>query len=155
MSWGRSSLTFLISPQRFMKKEESHQITVEEAQILGNAFKEKMAAFYRLAEHIATLSSGALALSVTFAKSGIDKCPVAFWFLRGAWFGFILAVVGFVLIHVANIASYDVALDSVRAGRGLPRTVAPRWYFHVGRYLLIWGFICGLSLLAFYGAFQK
>jgi hypothetical protein len=136
-------------------KEESHQITVEEAQILGNAFKEKMAAFYRLAEHIATLSSGALALSVTFAKGGIDKSPCSLWCLRGAWFGFILAAAGFVLIHLARIASYDTVLDRVRKGLGLPPTVAPRWYFYIGRHLLIWGFLCGLFLLALYGVFQK
>lgn len=123
--------------------------------ILSNAFKEKMNAFYNLAQHIATLSSGVLAVSVTFIKIGIDKCPVAMWFLRGAWVGFILAVVGFVLIHLARIASYDSVLDSVREGRGCPPTVSPPWYFHIGRHLLIWGFLSGLLLLAVFGSIQN
>jgi hypothetical protein len=134
---------------------ETHQITSDEAQILTKTFKEKMDALYSLAQHIATLSSGVLAVSVTFIQVGIGKCPVAMWFLRGAWAGFILAVVGFVLIHLARIGSYDAVLDSVRGGHGLPPTVAPPWYFHVGRHSLIWGFLSGLLLLAVFGAIQK
>lgn len=131
-----------------------HQITPEEAKILCNAFEAKMKAFYDLAQHISTLSSGALAVTVTFVPV-VGKSPISLWILRSGWLCFILAVVGFVLIHMARVASYDPVLDSVRAGRGLPFTVSPAWYFHVGRHLLIFGFLLGLILLAAYGAIQK
>jgi hypothetical protein len=130
-------------------------MTPQEQEVITNAFKEKMNALYHLAQHIATLSSGALAISVTFTKTGIDKCPIALWFLRGAWIGFILAVFGFVLIHLARIASYDAFLDNMRAGKGVPSTVVPPWYFHIGRHLLIVGFIFGLLFLAIFGMLQE
>src|SRR5688572_4910525 len=98
---------------------QPHQITPDEAKILSNAFKEKMSAFYHLAEHIATLSSGSLAVTVTFVTV-VGKSPVSLWILRSGWLCFVLAVVGFVLIHMAKVASYDPVLDSVREGRGLP-----------------------------------
>ena len=124
-------------------------MTPQDQNVLANAFKEKMNALYDLAQHIATLASGVLAVSVTFIK---DKGPISVWFLRGAWAGLILAVIGFVLIHLARIASYDSVLDSVRSGQGCPPTVSPPWYFHIGRQLLIWGFLGGLFLLAVFGA---
>jgi len=118
---------------------QRHQITPEDANILCNAFKEKMEAFYHLGQHIATLSSGALAVTVTFVTV-VGKSPVSLWILRSGWLCFVFAVVGFVLIHMAKVASYDTVLDSVREGRGLPITVSPKWYFYLGRWLLIGGF---------------
>lgn len=133
---------------------QPYQITPEDAKILCKAFEAKMEAFYHLGQHVATLASGALAVTVTFITV-IGKTPVSIWILRSGWLCFVFAVVGFILIHMAKVESYDIVLDSVREGRGLPITVSPKWYFHLGRWLLIGGFLLGLILLAVYGAIQK
>jgi hypothetical protein len=116
-------------------------------------FQKRMDSMYELADRLATLASGALALSVTFSSAQAAQGSIASWMLRISRFGFIATVGGFLLIHVAKIEMHKRLFDEIRAKESLDVSAAPRPYFHVGRHLLVWGFSIGLVFLAFFGVF--
>lgn len=126
-------------------------MTPENIPLVLDAFKKRMDAFYHLADRLATLASGALALSVTFTRGTLPHSGFAVWCLRISWLGFLCTVAGFLLIHLAQIWIYQDFINKVRAEQPPPPTLTPPYYFHIGRYLLIIGFSTGLVFLALFG----
>lgn len=127
-------------------------MTPQDEKLVLGAFEKKMEALYHLAEHLVTLSSGALALTVTFAdkhSTGLAGC-----FLKLSWVGFIAVAIGFTLIHLAKLATYQDFIEGVRSGKGASISLEPPRYFHIGRWLLVAGFLAGLMFLALFGSIQ-
>jgi hypothetical protein len=119
-----------------------------------NACKEMMDTMYQLADRLATLASGALALSVTFTRGALPHAGCAVWFLRISWVSFLCTFAGYILIHLAKISVYQNFLDDIRSGAPTaPSNMEPPTHFHVGRYLLLLGFSSGLIFLALFGVF--
>jgi hypothetical protein len=122
---------------------------------IENALKQKdkqVEALYLLADRLATLSAGALALTVTF-RGDLAKPNPHVWLLKASWLGFILAILGFVIISKAKIDFHCDAFEkmSTSSPNQLVMNLPWRWYFHFGRYLLFGGFFAGIILLALYG----
>jgi hypothetical protein len=113
---------------------------------------ERMATIYKLADKVATLSTGVLAFTITFAKNTVlpaaSHHPCS---LKVSWLCFLLAISGFFLIYLGKSALEGRILAALRAGGSGVRTIVPPWYFHVGRWCLGVGFLGGIACLAVYG----
>jgi hypothetical protein len=63
------------------------------------AVEGHMTAIYELAEKVGTLSTAALAFTITFAKNitplGTTEVP---FLIKGSWYCFLLAIIGFYLV---------------------------------------------------------
>jgi hypothetical protein len=116
--------------------------------------EKRLDAMYQLSDKLATLASGALALTITFAHGTAPIHGCAFWFLRISWLGFIATVAGFVLIFCARIRLHKDLADKLKTEDGAFITSELPWYFKTGVRLL-WGFGVGLLSLAIYGALTK
>ena len=64
------------------------------------------AAFYSFCDKVITLSTGALALSITFRSSFSAALPVCLWLLKLSWICFTLAVLTAMFTHIGRIRSH-------------------------------------------------
>ena len=126
----------------------------EVAQIALQEFRERMKTLYSLADRLATLASGALALTVTFLHGHQPQSEVSLWCIRLSWIGFTATVAGFLLIHVAKIWMHSDLIRRMQAEDSAIVKSNPPRYFHVGLYLLIGGFSLGILFLALFGVLQ-
>ena len=100
-----------------------------------------------LSSRIAALSAAGLALTTKFAANIVDG-PYSIIFLRISWACFFLAIVGFVIVFLSKIAIHKRVSDEIlRSVSGVVVQDLP-WYFHVGRYLVLVGFLAALASLA-------
>jgi hypothetical protein len=65
--------------------------------------EKRMDAMHQLADKLATLASGALAITVTFTQGTAHAHGISVWFLRASWIGFVATVFGFCLIYSSKI----------------------------------------------------
>lgn len=122
---------------------------------LAQEMQNRMNTMYQLADRLATLATGALTLTVTFRKDLAATSTDALCMLRDAWLCFILTVVGFVVIHLSKMKLHQSLAVVIGTGDTSREVIPPPWYFHLGRYLLVWGFLLGLILLACFGTFMR
>lgn len=108
-------------------------------------------ALYQLADRIATLSTAALALTITFRKDLVGDGLQHTLVLKASWICFVLSVIGFVLIYVGRISFHLRAVIGKQTPTGQLFTALLPWYFPVSRILLLAGFLAGLMLLALIG----
>jgi len=112
-----------------------------------------MTAIYELAEKVGTLSTAALAFTVTFAKniapSGATGAPLL---IKISWCCFLIAIIGFYLVYLARIETRKRARKAFfEPNDRVYDSVLPPWYFKVGRWLLHIGFLGGFTLLGVFG----
>lgn len=112
-----------------------------------------MTAIYELAEKVGTLSTAALAFTITFAKSivppGAAGVPLL---IKVSWCCFLLAIIGFYLVYFARIEIRKRARKAFfEPNDRLSDSVLPPWYFKVGYRMMNIGFLGGISLLGIYG----
>lgn len=138
-----------------MTTEQSHIPPEKRTELYLKELEKRMDAIYQLSDKLATLASGALAITVTFTQGAASTYGCAVWFLRASWFGFIATVAGFFLIHHTKIWMHKDLADKIKVQDDLFITSRPPRYFHIGRYLLIVGFWIGLLSLALFGALTK
>lgn len=121
--------------------------------IVSDQLVKWLDALYQLADRLATLSTAALALTVTFRKDLAGNSPefIRVLVLKTAWVAFILSVVGFVIIYIGRIDIHKRAVKAARIESTHLLVILPPWYFRVGRILLLAGFLGGLMLLASIG----
>jgi len=120
-------------------------------QQIATAHLEKAAdSLYQLADRLAALATGSLALTVTFRKDLAASSSQDLWMLKTSWVGFVVTVIGFVLIYHGRIAVHQRMVECAINSRR-PLTASPPCYFRIGRFLLLLGFCVGLAFLAFYG----
>jgi uncharacterized membrane protein len=118
-----------------------------------DAAEDHMTAIYQLADKIGTLSTAALAITVTFAKgltpTGAGGLPLI---IKLSWFCFLTAIIGFVLIFCAKVNIRRRARIALfeENDRAYEIIKAP-CYLHVGLWLSTIGFLAGLFSLAIYG----
>lgn len=107
-------------------------------------------ALYQLADRLATLSAAALALTITFRKDLAGDGLEYVWALKASWLGFILSIIGFILVYLGRISMHRRAVIASRKPE--VDIVLPPWYFRFGRIFLLAGFLSGMLLLAAIGA---
>ena len=117
------------------------------------AVEDHMTAIYELAEKVGTLSTAALAFTVTFAKSitppGTTGLPLI---VKLSWLCFLAAIIGFHLVYLARIETRRRAREALFTDNDRPYDfVTPPWYFKIGRSLMSIGFLGGFFLLGIYG----
>ena len=108
-------------------------------------------ALYQLADRLATLSTAALALTVTFRKDLAGTGLEYSFVLKVSWISFVLSVLGFVIIYVGRIDIHRRAVIAAGTSTASTLVILPPWYFRIGRLLLLAGFLGGLMLLASIG----
>jgi hypothetical protein len=64
------------------------------------------AAFYSFCDRVITLSTGALALSITFRSSFSAAPPVRLFLLKVSWVCFTLAILAALVTHIGRIRSH-------------------------------------------------
>src|SRR5882724_308939 len=124
---------------------------IEDSNAALDESKKQIDSLYHLADKVATLSTGALALTITFQRDigSVGGCGIIF--LKLSWIGFIVSIIGFFFIYLGKIEGHKrlkkaiVDQQTRFVGAQLP------FYFHIGRLFLVCGFLIGLILLAIYG----
>jgi len=121
--------------------------------IASEQTQKRMDALFQLADKLATMATGALALTVTFRRD-MSAPTNSMWVLKASWVAFIITVIGFLLVYWGRIALHKrLTREAIRSER--PYVIASfPWYARIGQFLLIMSFLAGLGLLAFYGATQ-
>lgn len=104
-----------------------------------------------LADKLATLSAGVVALAASFI--GKEPCGwLADWALRLSYLGFIACILGFMLIRTGILSIQGRLLKSACLTLSKPRVVwLHDWRFVRGQPLLIGGFTLGTLGLALFG----
>jgi len=101
-----------------------------------------------LADRLATLASGALALTVTFRSDLAGQAHLLI--LKLSWIGFILTIIGFLLVFLGKIEMHKRTVLAMVAKPGIAVIRQPLW-MHFGRWCLIGGFLFGMICLAVFG----
>lgn len=121
-------------------------------EVASQQLEKRLDALYQLADRLATLSAGALALTVTFRKDLGGSSSEHLWALKTSWVGFILAVIGFLLVYLGRVEIHRRLAENAITSSSAYAKALPPWYAKVGKILLVVGFLAGLLLLAFFGA---
>ena len=105
--------------------------------------------FYSIPEKLIALSTGALALSITFKSNYVPVAPKQIWLLPFSWCAF-LATILLALIVIAGhgVQHVDYVNKSVEAiqSNQKPRVISchARWYYRVANVLMKIAFLLGV-----------
>lgn len=73
-------------------------------------------ALYDFADRITTLSTGALALSITFRKDIAGASPAAIWLLQSSWAAFTIAVICCTIYRFSKAKAHAHIVQAVLKG---------------------------------------
>ncbi|HEY6169406.1 MAG TPA: hypothetical protein VI454_15300 [Verrucomicrobiae bacterium] len=73
-------------------------------------------AVYKFADRVSTLSTGALALSITFRKDIIGPAPSSIWLLHLSWVAFVIAVICCTVYGFSKAKVHWEIASSIAAG---------------------------------------
>ncbi len=86
----------------------------ETLKILGDLANQKSAATITFVDRIITLSTSALAFSMTFRTSLVGVTPSHLWLLKLAWIGFAICSVFGVITHLAAVSAVKRAIKALK-----------------------------------------
>lgn len=107
-------------------------------------------AYYRLVDLIITLSTGAVALSVTFRTSLSGQHGNTAW-LKISWIAFILAIVAGLFAHYGKIVHHKRMANIFDLKEELTSsTVYLQWWANLAKWTMPLGFVGGLVTFAIF-----
>ena len=114
---------------------------------LENAIQRRNEAYYSLCDKLITLSTGAIALSVTFNQTLIPKSPHCLWLLRISWILFVATIFAGFAVHWGNAWIWNKRVNEILDGKSSDGRLPRR--FSVYRWLMFTAF--ALAILSFTG----
>jgi hypothetical protein len=116
-------------------------------------------AFFAFAEKLVTLSTGALALSITFRKSFSLPVPSHLGLLRFSWIAFTLVILAATLVQFGRIKLHEkLAKAAGRAATVDEETVFikahPGWWFGPAKWIMLLSFPAAIVALAAFALYN-
>jgi hypothetical protein len=107
-------------------------------------------AYYRLVDLIITLSTGAVALSVTFRTSFSSEHAHTVW-LKISWVAFIIAIIAGLFAHYGRVAHHKrmANIYGLKAPLKSP-TVYLHWWATLSKWIMPSAFVAGLISFALF-----
>jgi hypothetical protein len=103
-------------------------------------------AYYDLADRVMTLSTGSLALSITFRRSFSSAASHNLWLLRTSWISFVLAVLlALILLGAKAVIAKNTVSAIERTKQPSKLIVRPPWWFRPTGYGMFISFLVGVS----------
>lgn len=104
-------------------------------------------AYYDLADRVMTLSTGSLALSITFRRSFSSAASHNLWLLKMSWIFFVIAVLlALILLGAKAIIAQKTATAIERAKEPGKLFIPPPWWFRPTAYGMFVSFLIGVSM---------
>lgn len=99
---------------------------------LDHAIEKRNKVYYLFCDKLITLSTGALALSITFRNSIVPSSPKYLWLLSASWFFFALTILAALAVHwgetwIWNRRANEVLKDDTSDGKLPKRFAVSRW----------------------------
>lgn len=117
-------------------------------------------AFFAFAEKLVTLSTGALALSITFRKSFSLPVPSHLGLLQFSWIAFTLVILAATLVQFGRIKLHEklakAAGRAAAADDEVPSfvTAHPGWWFGPAKWIMLFSFPSAIIALAAFALFN-
>jgi hypothetical protein len=116
-------------------------------------------AFYAFSERLVTLSTGALALSITFRKSFSQPNPVHLDLLRFSWIAFTVVILTSTLVQFGKIRMHHKL--AIEAGRAAAEdldaqfiSAHPGWWHAPARWIMLLAFPSAIIFLAAFALYN-
>lgn len=91
--------------------------------------------FYDFCDRICTLSTGALALSITFRKDVVGDSPAQIWLLQTSWILWVISLVGCTFYRFSKAKIHWEIAQKIGAGESVGAVSQSIYYsmcFHLG-----------------------
>jgi hypothetical protein len=116
-------------------------------------------AFYAFTERLVTLSTGALALSITFRKSFSQPVPVHLELLRFSWIAFVVVILTSTLVQFGRITIHQrLARAAGQAATADNDTyviaAGPGWWHGPAKWIMLLSFPAGIVTLAAFALYN-
>lgn len=112
-------------------------------------------AFFLFVDRVITLSTGSLALSITFRSSFSQATPVASYLLKVSWIAFVIAVLAALILILGHAEVHKRSAVTHRQGMDMPAPerpksviVSPAWWFVCAKWIICISFLIGIIALA-------
>jgi len=103
-------------------------------------------AYYDLADRVMTLSTGSLALSITFRRSFSSAASHNIWLLKTSWSSFVIAVLLALLLLGAKAIIAQKTATAIERAKGTTKLfIPPPWWFRPTGYGMFVSFLVGVS----------
>jgi hypothetical protein len=117
---------------------------------VGDLSEKKLASTVTFIDRVVTVSTSALAFSITFRGSLLSASPSHVWILKIAWIGLGISSIAGVFLHLAPASAYKSIMiqmkDNAEARGGKPHAIFKVLYF-----LMAIAFPIGLAALMMFG----
>jgi hypothetical protein len=105
---------------------------------------------YEFSDRVVTLSTAALALSVTFRNSIIVQQTSGVWLLKTAWIAFALAALTGIIWRLSKVVVHDAIAGAFDSGASRVR-VSPGCFYHLCLAGCLFGFVVGIVAFTVFG----
>ena len=112
-------------------------------------FKEAAQLYYSFAEKLATLSTGALALSITLRSQFVPQSPKCLGLLSLSWIFFIISIFCSLLVHWGRSEFHREFAMELQKGKRLTIKVPKRRY-QIAMYSTLLSFLVAMLLLTLF-----
>jgi hypothetical protein len=109
---------------------------------------QRTAVFYSFCDRVITLSTGALALSITFRSSFTGSSSIHLWLLRFAWICFTVAILAALITHLGRIRSHTKVISELLQDSGRVVVGSPGRFFTCAIWAMYASFFLAIASLA-------
>lgn len=109
---------------------------------------QRTSAFYSFCDRVITLSTGALALSITFRSSFAGASPVHLWLLKLAWICFTVAILAALVTHLGRSRSHTKVIQDLLQDSGRVIVGSPGRFFACAIWSMYVSFFLAIASLA-------
>ena len=121
---------------------------------LSDLADRKATATLRFVDRAVTVSSGALAFSVTFRESIVGQFPEHLWLLQAAWIGFGISTICGVITHLGEVSALKRTMRALLADQQHRAAASAHPFYEFTYLLLLFCFPLSLAALLAFGVFN-
>jgi hypothetical protein len=125
-------------------------------ELIETATEKSSEVYYSLAERIATLSTGALALSITLKAKFVPSIPKSPRLLAWSWICFSVSIVSSVIVHWGRVVSHmDIVRQMLKNPSAPNYTGDPGFLYRLSMKVTFVSFVAAVCFLTYFAVINN